>query len=603
MAIIQISKIQQRSGNLVDLPQLDEAQFGWATDAKRLFIGKTLPNENVEVLTSYSTISFGQIDGSYGNINITAVQNGQILTYDSTSNVWVNAGGNATQPGNTELYSTTPIHLGDVSTLHIGGGAIGYVLETDGTGNLNWTPKGTVRANVINLIPDISNAFGIAANAVIMKVANTTPYTNGTPVTITGANGNSNSSVNSTVLYVKLANDFPESGNTILFSSADLSNVLVAGDLTYTNSPNAIATTAVGGSGGSGIGGSTYSIIYNNGGVGTGDSNLTYNFNTNLLTLNGTANVSSLNATSLVTGTQLISTTSTGTAPIQVSSTTRIANANVETAGNLVNGTSNVIVASNISMGVNGTANILVLTTLGANITGNAVASNINAGNGSITNTLLMGSGIGGSLTGANLVSANYITGVLTTSAQPNITSIGTLASVSVTGNANVGNLFVDSLGTVTTLSISTGSNVTEGNITGNWILTSGSKLQSTYADLAEYYEADALYEPGTVLEFGGEKEVTLAEDSTSRVAGVVSTNPAYVMNTQCLGEHIVALALQGRVPVKVRGKISKGDMLVSGGNGYARPMRNPMIGTVIGKALQDFEGITGIIEVSVGRL
>jgi hypothetical protein len=52
MAIIQISKIQQRSGNLVDLPQLDEAQFGWATDAKRLFIGKTTPNENVEVLKS-----------------------------------------------------------------------------------------------------------------------------------------------------------------------------------------------------------------------------------------------------------------------------------------------------------------------------------------------------------------------------------------------------------------------------------------------------------------------------------------------------------------------------------------------------------------------
>ena len=60
MAIIQISKIQQRSGNLVDLPQLDEAQLGWANDARRLFIGTTTPNpnENVEVLTSYSNISF-----------------------------------------------------------------------------------------------------------------------------------------------------------------------------------------------------------------------------------------------------------------------------------------------------------------------------------------------------------------------------------------------------------------------------------------------------------------------------------------------------------------------------------------------------------------
>jgi hypothetical protein len=55
MAIVQISKIQHRSGNLVDLPQLDEAEFGWASDAKRVFIGKNKAAiENIEVLTSYS---------------------------------------------------------------------------------------------------------------------------------------------------------------------------------------------------------------------------------------------------------------------------------------------------------------------------------------------------------------------------------------------------------------------------------------------------------------------------------------------------------------------------------------------------------------------
>jgi hypothetical protein len=56
MAIIQISKIQTRSGNLVDLPQLDEGEMGFASDQKRLFIGKTVPNENIEVLTTYSNI-------------------------------------------------------------------------------------------------------------------------------------------------------------------------------------------------------------------------------------------------------------------------------------------------------------------------------------------------------------------------------------------------------------------------------------------------------------------------------------------------------------------------------------------------------------------
>jgi hypothetical protein len=95
MAILQISKIQQRSGNLVDLPQLDEAEFGWASDQKRLFIGKITPNENVEVLTGYSAISFSQIDGAVGNINITAstLANGEVLAFDGTN--WVNRGGNA----------------------------------------------------------------------------------------------------------------------------------------------------------------------------------------------------------------------------------------------------------------------------------------------------------------------------------------------------------------------------------------------------------------------------------------------------------------------------------------------------------------------------
>jgi hypothetical protein len=152
-------------------------------------------------------------------------------------------------------------------------------------------------------------------------------------------------------------------------------------------------------------------------------------------------------------------------------------------------------------------------------------------------------------------------------------------------------------LGTLTT-----GANTTAGTITGNFSLSAGSRLNATFADLAEYYEADKTYEPGTVLEFGGDKEVTLAEDNTTRVAGVVSTNPAYVMNSTCEGEHTVALALQGRVPCKVRGKIFKGDMLVSGGNGFARPVLFPVLGTVIGKALENFEG-EGVIEVAVSRL
>ncbi len=138
-------------------------------------------------------------------------------------------------------------------------------------------------------------------------------------------------------------------------------------------------------------------------------------------------------------------------------------------------------------------------------------------------------------------------------------------------------------------------------NVYANFFV--GTATQAQYADLAENYIADGEYVPGTVLEFGGDFEVTLAQDGTRAIAGVVSTNPAYLMNSHCEGNHVVAVALQGRVPCKVKGKIKKGDMLVSAGNGFARQEQNPAIGTVIGKSLQDFDGAEGIIEVVVGRI
>mgnify|MGYP003342201962 CR=1 FL=1 len=89
---------------------------------------------------------------------------------------------------------------------------------------------------------------------------------------------------------------------------------------------------------------------------------------------------------------------------------------------------------------------------------------------------------------------------------------------------------------------------------------------------MAEKYLADDQYEPGTVVSFGGEKEVTLsAIAGDSAVAGVVSTNPAYIMNSGLEGQNVVAVALVGRVPCKVQGPITKGALLVSAGGGHAR--------------------------------
>lgn len=167
---------------------------------------------------------------------------------------------------------------------------------------------------------------------------------------------------------------------------------------------------------------------------------------------------------------------------------------------------------------------------------------------------------------------------------------------VGVGGNLNVG-------GTIGTRKIQATGAGNTGTISGSWSLTSGSTLQATYADLAECYQADAQYAPGTVLSFGGEFEVTIAEDSTRKVAGVVSTDPAFLLNRELTGPNVVRLALQGRVPCKVRGKVEKGDMMIAAGGGFARASYHPILGSVIGKALEDFDGIEGVIEVVVGRL
>ena len=122
------------------------------------------------------------------------------------------------------------------------------------------------------------------------------------------------------------------------------------------------------------------------------------------------------------------------------------------------------------------------------------------------------------------------------------------------------------------------------------------------YADLAEMYAADAAYAPGTVVSFGGANEVTQSNtDGDRRVAGVVSTNPSYIMNAGQAGDNVVAVALTGRVPTSVTGSVAKGDLMVSNGVGTARAEANPGVGSVIGKALANSEG-NATSEVVVGR-
>tara|TARA_R110000850_G_scaffold15328_15_gene48171 strand:- start:17743 stop:24807 length:7065 start_codon:yes stop_codon:yes gene_type:complete len=131
-----------------------------------------------------------------------------------------------------------------------------------------------------------------------------------------------------------------------------------------------------------------------------------------------------------------------------------------------------------------------------------------------------------------------------------------------------------------------------------------GTAATARYADLAERYEADAEYEPGTVVVLGGEKEITVTnKKGDSRVLGVVSTDPAYTMNSHLDAEFAPAIALVGRAPCKVVGRIQKGDILVSSPiPGYACADNNALPGRMLGKAMEDNSGDRAVIEIAVGR-
>jgi hypothetical protein len=182
------------------------------------------------------------------------------------------------------------------------------------------------------------------------------------------------------------------------------------------------------------------------------------------------------------------------------------------------------------------------------------------------------------------------------------ISATGAITGAAITGTSltvSTGNI---TLGNIVNAGANLSGNI--GSATGYFNTVFAKATSAQYADLAEWYEADADYEPGTVLVFGGDKEVTQAVGiGNVRVAGVVSTNPAHIMNAGLEAKHTAAVALTGRVPTLVIGTVKKGDMMVTGGGGRATACAEPRMGAVIGKALQDHPGGQGVIEIVVGRL
>lgn len=291
------------------------------------------------------------------------------------------------------------------------------------------------------------------------------------------------------------------------------------------------------------------------------------------------------------------------------------------TATNIFGGTINVTSATfgqtQISDGVFGTVSSIDATISDSASVANFVSANTYTGiTVNVTEVFADRINVASTLTAKNLVVDG--SPVVTTATISGLSNLSAAVAERLKGQAGTGNqqasMFANGYsiaqrglnGELTATSIITSELKTisgTGQVYGLWSLQAGARLEATYADVAENYVADRPYESGTVLEFGGPAEVQVAEDSTRRVAGVVSTNPAHVLNASLTGENVITLALMGRVPVKVRGKVKKGDMLVSAGGGFARAEYSPILGSVIGKALEDFDGIEGVVEVVVGRL
>ena len=190
---------------------------------------------------------------------------------------------------------------------------------------------------------------------------------------------------------------------------------------------------------------------------------------------------------------------------------------------------------------------------------------------------------------------AGPITGAVTGNVAGNVSSSGanTMGSLVLSGNITTQDIIAASDATYDIGSSSAGYNTVYAKATS-----------AQYADLAEKYETDSNYDVGTVVIFGGEKEVTQSTISNdTRVAGVISEDPAYLMNDKSEGQ---AIALVGKVKCKVHGVVSKGDLLTTCGThpGCAQKAISPVLGSVVGKAMENKEDAgESVILISVGRL
>jgi len=576
----------------------------------------TATNVGQLVFSTYNGSSLVEAMRIYENGNIitpstTTITNGTLSAVTVNANTIGNTGSSIVgavatnaQPFITSVGTLTGLTVSGTTNLQgtTNGATINATTVQGGTiGNTGTTLTGTLSTAAQTNITSVGTLTGLTVSG----TTNLQGTTNGATINATtvqgGTIGNSGATLTGTL---------STAAQTNITSVGTLTGLTVSGTTNLqgtTNGATINATTVQGGT------------IGNSGATLTGtlstaaQTNITSVGALTSLTMAGAINGQTINGTSIL-GTTIGNTASAINGNIHTGSA--IYAGTIGNTGATLTGTLSTAAQTNItSVGI-----LTGLTVSGTtNLQGTTNGTTINA-------TTIQGGTIGN--TGATL------TGTLSTAAQTNITSVGTLTGLTVSGTTNlqgttngatinatsllattIGNS--SSAGTFSTITSSThtpSSNnaVTLGSASAYWstcyaVTFTGTSTTAKYADLAEMYHADAYYAPGTVMIFGGDLDVTVSTRThDTAVAGVVSTNPAYLMNDNFEHDNWLPIALTGRVPCMVRGPVAKGTLLVSSNiKGVACALDKSLYepGCIIGKSMDIItDGSIKKIEIAVGR-
>ena len=242
------------------------------------------------------------------------------------------------------------------------------------------------------------------------------------------------------------------------------------------------------------------------------------------------------------------------------------------------------ILTANVTTGNIITLNTAVITTGSASTTGAITGTwTLSGGSGGTSNAFIVTGGVINAVNGIKTDNYYYANGA-------NFNPSGSYNNANVFDYLTGSNSVAQFTGNIAPTKITTSNIAGGGTIFGVWTLGTSARLNATYADLAERFESDSPYDAGTVVELGGEAEITaVVHELSEDVFGVVSNTAAYLMNAGAGNDDThPAVAVGGRIHVKVTGKVCKGDRLVSAGNGIARAAKvgEATAFNVIGRAL-----------------